>query len=273
MADTALFVDLRPVLFGIAYRMLGSAADAEDVLQEAWIRWDRVDRSSVDSPACVPEDDRDAASRSTICGSPRSRRETYQGPWLPDPSWSVTIRTRQSVRTETWRRWRERTRRERTRRERAGRQPVYCLPCAFRRARTRRARRRSCSGRCSATGTAEIAESLDRSEVSCRQLVSRARHRIGDRRRRFEADKEMTSELTSSFLSACGTRRYGGLMSSPRRRRRGMDRRWRAGQVGPEAGCRTLARCALLDPCGEELLPGTNVIEAATLNGQPGFLF
>ena len=46
------FVELRPRLFGIAYRVLGSATEAEDVVQEAWLRWQRTDRSAVVSPSC-----------------------------------------------------------------------------------------------------------------------------------------------------------------------------------------------------------------------------
>ncbi|MFJ6087900.1 sigma-70 family RNA polymerase sigma factor [Streptomyces sp. NPDC092369] len=78
------FVNLRPRLFGIAYRVLGSAAEAEDVVQEAWLRWQRTDRSVVVSPAAF------LSSTTTrlainVAQSARVRRETYIGPWLPEP--------------------------------------------------------------------------------------------------------------------------------------------------------------------------------------------
>jgi RNA polymerase sigma-70 factor (TIGR02957 family) len=80
----AVFVRVRPRLFGIAYRMLGSAADAEDVVQSAWLRWQTIDRSVVvDAPALLATITTRLAIN--IAQSARSRRETYVGPWLPEP--------------------------------------------------------------------------------------------------------------------------------------------------------------------------------------------
>lgn len=78
------FVAARPQLFGIAYRMLGSVADAEDVLQETWLRWQRADRSAVREPAAFLAT---VTTRLAINStqSARRRRETYVGPWLPEP--------------------------------------------------------------------------------------------------------------------------------------------------------------------------------------------
>ena len=80
----AVFVQLRPCLFGIAYRVLGSAVEAEDVVQEVWLRWQRTDRSAVISPAAFLSS---ATARLAInvAQSARVRRETYVGPWLPEP--------------------------------------------------------------------------------------------------------------------------------------------------------------------------------------------
>jgi len=80
----ATFAELRPRLFGIAYRMLGSVADAEDVVQDAWIRWQEYDRSAVRDPAAF------LATTTTRLAinelqSARVRREAYLGPWLPEP--------------------------------------------------------------------------------------------------------------------------------------------------------------------------------------------
>jgi RNA polymerase sigma-70 factor, ECF subfamily len=78
------FGPLRPKLMRVAYRMLGSVADAEDVLQEAFIRWMRVDRSEVREPEAFL---RRAVTRLCLdqLKSSRRKRETYVGPWLPDP--------------------------------------------------------------------------------------------------------------------------------------------------------------------------------------------
>ncbi|MFC8731343.1 RNA polymerase sigma-70 factor [Luteimicrobium sp. NPDC057192] len=78
------FLDVRPQLFGIAYRMLGSVADAEDVVQDAWIRWQNADRRGVQNPAAflTTTTTRLAINAAT---SARARRESYVGQWLPEP--------------------------------------------------------------------------------------------------------------------------------------------------------------------------------------------
>jgi len=81
---TSAFLSVRPRLFGIAYRMLGTAAEAEDIMQEVWLRWQSTDRSVVrDATAfLVTTTVRLAISHAQ---SAHSRRETYIGPWLPEP--------------------------------------------------------------------------------------------------------------------------------------------------------------------------------------------
>jgi RNA polymerase sigma-70 factor (TIGR02957 family) len=78
------FDQVRPRLFGIAYRMLGSAAEAEDIVQDVWLRWQATDRSVVENPPAFL-----ATTTTRMCinfaQSARSRRETYLGPWLPEP--------------------------------------------------------------------------------------------------------------------------------------------------------------------------------------------
>ncbi|MEV5960012.1 RNA polymerase sigma-70 factor [Streptomyces sp. NPDC051987] len=78
------FVQYRARLFGIAYRVLGSVAEAEDVVQEVWLRWQKTDRSVVVSPVAFLSS---ATTRLAInvAQSARVRRETYIGPWLPEP--------------------------------------------------------------------------------------------------------------------------------------------------------------------------------------------
>ena len=80
----AVFAEVRPRLFGIAYRMLGSAVDAEDLLQEVWIRWQTCDRSVVENPAAYLAT---TTTRLAINAtqSAYARRESYVGPWLPEP--------------------------------------------------------------------------------------------------------------------------------------------------------------------------------------------
>ncbi|GAA3430849.1 sigma-70 family RNA polymerase sigma factor [Kutzneria kofuensis] len=80
----AVFAEVRPRLFGIAYRMLGSAVDAEDLVQEVWIRWQTCDRSVVENPAAYLAT---TATRLAINATQTAyaRRESYVGPWLPEP--------------------------------------------------------------------------------------------------------------------------------------------------------------------------------------------
>lgn len=78
------FLSVRPRLFGIAYRMLGSAVEAEDVVQDAWLRWQRADRGRVRDAAAFLMT---TATRLAInvIRSARSRRETHVGPWVTAP--------------------------------------------------------------------------------------------------------------------------------------------------------------------------------------------
>ncbi|MEV4057074.1 RNA polymerase sigma-70 factor [Amycolatopsis sp. NPDC049688] len=83
-AATAAFTRVRPRLFGIAYRMLSSVTEAEDLVQEVWLRWQTYDRSTVTNPEAF------LATTTTrlainVLQSARKRRETYIGPWLPEP--------------------------------------------------------------------------------------------------------------------------------------------------------------------------------------------
>lgn len=80
----AAFTAVRPRLFGIAYRMLGSVSEAEDICQETWLRWQATDRDAVENPPAF------LATVTTrlamnLAQSAHSRHETYIGPWLPDP--------------------------------------------------------------------------------------------------------------------------------------------------------------------------------------------
>src|SRR5712672_4424850 len=79
-----VFFGVRPRLFGIAYRMLGSAAEAEDIVQDVWLRWQSTNRNAVENPPAYL-----ATTTTRLCinmaQSAHSRRETYIGTWLPEP--------------------------------------------------------------------------------------------------------------------------------------------------------------------------------------------
>jgi RNA polymerase sigma-70 factor, ECF subfamily len=80
----SVFASVRPRLFGIAYRMLGSSAEAEDIVQDVWLRWQAYDRSTVlDPPAFLATTTTRLAIN--VARSARARHETYVGPWLPEP--------------------------------------------------------------------------------------------------------------------------------------------------------------------------------------------
>jgi len=80
----AVFTSLRPRLFGIAYRMLSSASEAEDLVQEVWLRWQTCDRGAVANPAAYLATTTTRLAINAL-DSARVRRETYIGPWLPEP--------------------------------------------------------------------------------------------------------------------------------------------------------------------------------------------
>jgi len=181
--DDALtaFQAVRRRLFGIAYRMLGSAAEAEDIVQEAWLRWQGTDRSAVlDPPAFLAT----TTTRLAINAlqSARVRRETYIGPWLPEPVDTSQDPTLGAERTEALG-YAVLVMLERlTPTERA----AYVLREAF------------------AYSYAQIHEIIQVSEAAARQLVSRARkHLAGERRR--EATAEEQRRLLTAFVSAAQT--------------------------------------------------------------------
>ncbi|MER6981933.1 sigma-70 family RNA polymerase sigma factor [Streptomyces carpinensis] len=80
----SVFVQQRPRLYGIAYRVLGSAAEAEDVVQDVWLRWQQTDRSTVVSPAAFLSSTTTRLAINVV-HSARVRRETCAGAWLPEP--------------------------------------------------------------------------------------------------------------------------------------------------------------------------------------------
>ncbi|MEH0827390.1 MULTISPECIES: RNA polymerase sigma factor SigJ [unclassified Micromonospora] len=172
----------RPMLLGLAYRLLGSLHDAEDVLQEAYLRWLDVDRESVAEPR------RYLSRVVTRLALDRLRarqaaRETYVGPWLPEPVPTEpspfgpldSAELLDSVSMALLHLLERLTPPERA---------VYVLHTAF------------------ALPYAEIGDILDRSAADCRQLHHRAVARLAEGRRRFNADRAEQRRLLDAFLAA-----------------------------------------------------------------------
>ena len=171
----ASFDPLRPKLMRVAYRMLGSVADAEDVLQEAFIRWMGADRGEVREP--------EAFLRRTVTRlcldqlkSARRQRETYLGPWLPDPvleeeeEEDVTLPLMLAL---------ERL----SPLERA----AFLLHDVF------------------GVGFEEVAATVRRDPAACRQLAARARAHVREARPRFQVEKRRGLELARAFFAASRT--------------------------------------------------------------------
>jgi RNA polymerase sigma-70 factor, ECF subfamily len=157
----------------IAYRMLGSVADAEDVVQEAFLRWFDADREAVREPEAYL---RRVVTR--ICldhlKSARRRRETYVGPWLPEP----VVEAAEEIDDVTLPLMMALERLSPL--ERA----AFLLHDVF------------------GVGFEEIAETIGRAPATCRQLASRARTHVRAARPRFSMPKERGQEIAAAFLAA-----------------------------------------------------------------------
>jgi RNA polymerase sigma-70 factor (ECF subfamily) len=192
-AMTEIYERLRPLLFSIAYRMLGSASEAEDVVQEAFLRFHRAteEGEAIDSPKAFLST---VTTRLAIdqLRSARMRRETYTGTWLPEPlltdeapdvaqhaetadslsmAFLVLLESLSPV-------------------ERA----VFLLREVF------------------DYPYGEIAEVIGKSEDNTRQLAVRARRHVDGRKPRFEADRRRRDELASRFFAAVEDGNTDGLM-------------------------------------------------------------
>ncbi|ROO88190.1 RNA polymerase sigma-70 factor (ECF subfamily) [Actinocorallia herbida] len=180
-----VFEQHRGLLFSVAYRVLGTAADAEDAVQDAWLRWTAADRSAVADPKAY-------LARTTAnlalekLRSAHVRRESYVGPWLPEPVLTReeapdadTVSVALLVVLETL-----------SPLERA----VFVLREVF------------------AFEYAEIAEAVARSEAAVRQAAHRAREHVRARRPRFTADRAVQRDVTERFLAAAGGGDINALM-------------------------------------------------------------
>src|SRR5215204_1190308 len=182
MSDGERFLEHRTLLFAIAYRMLGSVADAEDAIQETYLRWRRAAErgEEIRSPKAWL-----TTTISRVCldqlGSARVKREQYIGPWLPEPLAGVSPDVAETVADfdslslaflvllESL-----------SPKERA----VFLLHDVF------------------GYDFASIGEIVGESDAYCRQLAKRARAHMAERRPRFTADRAQRERLTADFLRA-----------------------------------------------------------------------
>jgi RNA polymerase sigma-70 factor (ECF subfamily) len=171
--DAAVIFDpLRPTLMRVAYRMLGSVADAEDVLQEAFIRWMGADRGEVREPAAFL---RRTVTRLCLdqLKSARRQRETYIGPWLPDPV--VEEEAEEDVTLPLMLALERLSPLERA---------AFLLHDVF------------------GLGFEEVGDTIRRDPATCRQLAARARSHVREARPRFQVDKQRGLELAEAFFTA-----------------------------------------------------------------------
>ncbi|MFF3648019.1 RNA polymerase sigma-70 factor [Streptomyces sp. NPDC002181] len=252
--DQQVFHRHRNLLFTVAYRILGTAADAEDAVQDTWIKWSATDRSQVADPkaylARIVSNEALARLRSA-----RHQRETYVGPWLPEPILTTgdtaeTVVDAESVSMavlvvlETL-----------SPLERA----VFVLKEVF------------------DFSHAEIAEALERSEAAVRQAAHRAREHVRARRPRFTADRSRRREVTERFFAATTGGDVNALMEvlSPD------VTLWTDGggkvrqAMRPVLGAQTVAAwfAAMGSVTYQGVAPADMRAELVEINGGPGLLF
>ncbi|WP_431910289.1 RNA polymerase sigma-70 factor [Nonomuraea jabiensis] len=183
------FEDHRSLLTGVAYRILGSVADAEDVVQEAWLRWSGVDEATVGDPKAylVRVTSRLAIDRLRWA---KSRRESYVGPWLPEPISTAPDVAEHAELAESVELALLLVLETLSPLERA----VFVLREAFDLPFT------------------EIAEIIGRAEPATRQLARRARDHVRERRPRFDVDRQERRRITERFISASAEGDLDGLI-------------------------------------------------------------
>jgi RNA polymerase sigma-70 factor (ECF subfamily) len=189
--DKAAFFDQhRRLLFSVAYRMLGTIADAEDAVQDAWLRWETADVDSVASPRAYL-----VTVVTRICidvlRSVKREREAYRGPWLPEPlveqadSAGVGLELAESLSMALLVLLERLSPLERA---------AFLLREVFE------------------FEYDEIARIIEKSEPNCRQLLKRAKDRIHSNRARFEPTMQEQERLTSEFVRAVGSGDIEGLV-------------------------------------------------------------
>jgi RNA polymerase sigma-70 factor (ECF subfamily) len=241
------FEAVRGRLFGLAYRMLGSRADAEDIVQEAYVRWHEAGRGSIENPEAwlVTTTSRLAIDRLRRL---KTEREAYAGPWLPEPIVTHEPPDRHLDLADdlsmAFLTLLERLAPD----ERA----AFLLHDVF------------------DVGYGQIASVLERSESACRQIVHRARERVRGDRKRFDASESAKATLLQTFVAAMEARDEQALLAlfAP-------DATWTAdggGKTGaapvPIVGAERIA--SLVIGLREKFWAPDRTIEIATVNGETG---
>jgi RNA polymerase sigma-70 factor (ECF subfamily) len=245
--DTSSFEAARPRLYGLAYRMLGSRAEAEDIVQEAFVRWHQVEHSRVENAEAwlVTTTSRLAIDRLRRL---KTERDAYVGPWLPEPIVSAAPPDRALDLADdlsmAFLTLLERLAPE----ERA----AFLLHDVF------------------DVGYGEIASVLGRTEYASRQVVHRARERVRGDRKRFEVSESAKTDLLEKFLAAMEARDEHALLSlfAP-------DASWTADGGGktaasprPIVGAERIAK--LVIGLREKFWAVDRRLEIATVNGETG---
>ncbi|WP_329000099.1 RNA polymerase sigma-70 factor [Kribbella sp. NBC_00709] len=251
MTRSEEFEELRPLLFSIAYRILGTVSEAEDAVQESWLRYE-TSQTQVEAPkaflsAVVTRISLD------VLKSARVRRETYGEPWFPEPL--LTDPYQDPGRSA----------------ELADSISMAALVLLERLSPLERAVfvLRDVFG----FGYAEIAAAIGRSEAACRQLIVRARDHVAAGRPRFEADKKARQELADRFFRAFESGQVDALQALL-----AADVVVQAdgGGKGPQWGSGTVGRANVARAFAATVVPFLHiggVLEQQEVNGQPGILF
>jgi RNA polymerase sigma-70 factor (ECF subfamily) len=247
LTSATTFEALRGRLFGLAYRMLGSRADAEDVVQETYVRWHAVSPGPVETPEAwlVTTASRLAIDRLRRL---RTEREAYVGPWLPEPIVTAAAPDRDL--------------------DLAGDLSIAFLTLLERLAPDERAA--FLLHDVFDVGYADIAAVLEKSEAACRQVVHRARTRVRGERRRFDVSESAKAALLEKFTAAMEARDEQALLAlfAP-------DATWTADGGGktaaaprPIVGADRIAR--LVIGLREKFWAVNRRIEIVTVNGETG---
>jgi RNA polymerase sigma-70 factor, ECF subfamily len=190
IAHMDIFEELRPQLFSLAYRMLGTRADAEDIVQDAYLRWQNADREHVQSArsylhAVVARLSLDALK------SARHKRESYVGTWLPEPvaqmpSPAAGVEMADSLSMAFLHVLESLS---------PGERVAFLLREVF------------------GAEYAEVAGVLETSEANARQLVTRSRAQMREKRPRFTVDPERHQAVLREFVTACANDNKTALMN------------------------------------------------------------
>jgi RNA polymerase sigma-70 factor, ECF subfamily len=248
----AVFTSTRPLLFSIAYRMLGSVADAEDLVQDAYLRWQEAAEDDVRSPRAYLTT---IVTRLAInqLRSARVQRETYVGTWLPEPlviehvpDVSEPIELAESL-SMAFLLLLERL----SPTERA----VLLLHDVF------------------DFDYAEIARIVDKTEANCRQLLTRAKKHIGSSQSRFEVDPRQAERLMQRFTEAASVGNIDGLLgvlAEDITLWADGGGKARGAAVKPIHGSAKVARFVV--GVIDRFVPEERTMQRAEINGQPGFI-